>query len=52
MNLLIFIFVFAIIMMFFDKTIEEFDYGHGSESFKQKHIPISQREEAISLLIN
>jgi hypothetical protein len=52
MNLLILIFIFSIIYIFFDTTIEKFDYGHGSESFKQKHIPVSQREQAISLLIN
>jgi CelD/BcsL family acetyltransferase involved in cellulose biosynthesis len=52
MNILILILIISIIILSFDKTVEYFDYGVGSESFKQKHIPISQRDEAISLLIN
>jgi hypothetical protein len=52
MNLLILIFIRSIGYMSFDKTIETFDYRVGSESFKQQHKPIKQREDAISMLIN
>jgi hypothetical protein len=52
MNLLILIFIIAIAILSLDKTVEQFDYRAGSESFKQPHIPISKRDDAISLLIN
>jgi hypothetical protein len=50
MNILILIFIIAIIIIYFDKKLEHFDYGVGSESFAQTHNSISQREQAISLL--
>ena len=52
MNLLILIFIIAIGILSLDKTVEHFDYRAGSESFKQPHNTISQREDAISMLIN
>jgi hypothetical protein len=54
MNLLILIFIIAIAIAILsnDKTVEHFDYRTGSESFKQPHISISKRDDAISLLIN